>query len=110
MVKTKTLKKRRICSKSTKTKKMKINSEIDSYDPTAALLDEARISKAIWECLKDGDSEGVVEIIKIHLEAINKTKLAEQAQISKTTMYHALRSKNPTIKTLAKLINGVACS
>ena len=51
---------------------------VDSYDPTEALLDEERIGRVIWECLKDGDSEGVIEVIQIHLEAYNKTQLAKE--------------------------------
>jgi hypothetical protein len=42
---------------------------VDAYDPTRALLDEERMGRAIWECLKEGDSEGVIEVIQIHLEA-----------------------------------------
>jgi len=78
---------------------------VDSYDPTTALLDEERIGRAIWECLKNGDSEGIIEVIQIHLEAYNKTHLAKEAHLPKTTLYHTLRSKNPTIKTLAKLVH-----
>ena len=106
MVRTKTLGRQKTFSKNMRSKKMKRNLGIDKYDPTKALLDEARIGRAIWECLKEGDSEGVIEVIQIHLEAVNKTRLAEEAKLSKTTMYHAFRSKNPTIKTLAKLIHG----
>jgi Predicted transcriptional regulator len=78
---------------------------VDSYNPTAALLDEERIGRAIWECLKNGDSEGVIEVIQIHLEACNKTQLAKEAHLPKTTLYHSFRSKNPTIRTLAKLVH-----
>ncbi|MCP5469250.1 MAG: hypothetical protein H7A36_01935 [Chlamydiales bacterium] len=81
---------------------------VSRYNPTKALLDEDRIGRAIWECLKNGDSEGVIEIIKIHLEACNKAQLASEADLPKTTLYHAFRSKNPTIKTLAKLVH--ACT
>ena len=105
MGKIKTSGRQKASSKNTRDRKMKKNMEIDAYDPTKALLDEERIGRAIWECLKEGDSEGVVEVIQIHLEAVNKTKLADEAKLSKTTMYHAFRRKNPTIKTLAKLIH-----
>lgn len=84
----------------------KLDPRIELYDPTEALLDEARIGRAIWECLKNGDSEGVIEIIQIHLEACNKSQLAKEAQVPKTTLYHSFRSKNPTIRTLAKLVQG----
>lgn len=92
-------------SKNASTKEKGNKMSIDVYDPTQALLDEERIGRAIWECLKNGDSEGVMEIIQIHLDAVNKTRLSNEAKIPKTTMYHALRSKNPTIKTLAKLVH-----
>jgi probable addiction module antidote protein len=78
---------------------------VDTYNPTQALLDEERIGRAIWECLKNGDSEGVIEVIQIHLEARNKSELAKAAGLAKTTLYYSLRSKNPTIKTLAKLVH-----
>jgi probable addiction module antidote protein len=109
MGKTRTSVKRKISTKSTQRKKasrtIKPGMGVDSYDPTEALLDEERIGRAIWECLKNGDSEGVMEVIQIHLEAYNKAQLAKEAHLSKTTLYHSLRSKNPTIKTLAKLVH-----
>ena len=85
--------------------RIKRSANVDLYDPTEALLNEEKIGRAIWECLKEGDSEGVIEVIQVHLKAVNKTRLAKEVHLSKTTMYHALRSKNPTIKTLAKLIH-----
>lgn len=67
-----------------------------------------RIGRAIWECLKNEDPEGVIEMIKIHLDAVNKVQAAKKAALPKTTLYHSLRSKNPTIKTLAKLVHACA--
>lgn len=108
MDKTKTSVKRRAFTKSIQRKKtprsIKPGMGVDVYDPTDSLLDE-RIGRAIWECLKNGDSEGVVEVIQIHLQAYNKTQLAKDAHLPKTTLYHSFRSKNPTIRTLAKLVH-----
>ncbi len=109
MDKAKTSRRQKASSKKIQNKpqalQIKKGAVVDLYDPTKALLNEEKIGRAIWECLKEGDSEGVIEIIQMHLEAVNKTRLAKEAHLSKTTMYHALRSKNPTIKTLAKLIH-----
>lgn len=105
MVKTKISKRPRAYSKNMKTKKRGLKMELVEYDPTQALLDEERIGRAIWECLKNDDPEGVIEMIQIHLDALNKTKVAQEANLSKTTLYHALRNKNPTIKTLAKMVH-----
>lgn len=108
MPKAKTSRKQSVSSKNTSNRKLKAGVKIKPYDPTKALLDEDRIGRAIWECLKNEDTEGVIEIIGIHLEARNKTKLVEEANIPKTTLYHSLRSKNPTLKTLAKLVHACA--
>ncbi len=79
--------------------------EISIYDPTEALLDEERIGRAIWECLKNGDAEGVIEVIQIHLRAYNKVHAIKETQAPKSTAHHSFKSKNPTIRTLAKLVH-----
>lgn len=92
-------------SKNMSTRSLKAELKMKPYNPTKALLDEDRIGRAIWECLKNEDTEGVIEVISIHLEAKNKAQLVEEADLPKTTFYHSLRSKNPTLKTLAKLVH-----
>lgn len=89
------------------TSKMKIrkDAKVIPYSPTEELMDEEFIAKAVWECLKNNDPEGVVEIIETHLEIVNKVRAAKEKELSRSTMYHALKSKNPTVKTLAKLVN-----
>ena len=41
-------------------------------------IDETFIAKAIWECLKNNDPEGVVEIIETHLEIVNKVEASQE--------------------------------
>lgn len=76
MNKKKTSIRRRASTKSIQRKKsprkIKTGMGVDIYNPTEALLDEERIGRAIWECLKNGDSKGIIEVIQIHLEAGNK--------------------------------------
>ena len=74
-------------------------------NPREELLNEELIGRAIWECLKNGDSEGVIEVIRIYVDAVNKTQIAKENDMARSTMYHTLKSKNPTIKTLAKLVH-----
>lgn len=50
--------------------KLKKNAKVIEYSPTQELLDETFIAKAIWECLKNNDPEGVVEIIE---SALNRS-------------------------------------
>jgi len=69
------------------------------------LTNEKNVGKAILECLQNNDPEGVMEIVGIYLDALNKSKLMEAGEIPKSTFYHSLRNRNPTLKTLAKLIS-----
>lgn len=108
MPKAKTSRTQNVSSRNTPTRKLKAGLRLKPYDPTKALLDEDRIGRAIWECLKNEDTEGVIEVISIHLAAKNKAHLIEETDIPKTTFYHSLRSKNPTLKTLAKLVHACA--
>lgn len=85
--------------------KLKKGTGIRESNPREELLDEDLIGRAVWECLKEGDSEGVIEVIRVYLEAVNKTELARESSMARSTMYHTLKSKNPTIKTLAKLVH-----
>jgi len=85
--------------------KLKKETSIRESNPREELLNEDLIGRAVWECLKEGDSEGVIEVISIYLEAVNKTEVAKQSSLARSTMYHTLKSKNPTIKTLAKLVH-----
>lgn len=75
------------------------------YSPTAELLDEGFIAQALWECLKNNDPEGVVEVVTAHLCAVNKAKAAQRTNLPRSSMYNAIKGKNPTVKTLAKLVN-----
>lgn len=75
------------------------------YNPTKDLLDEELIAKAVWECLKENDPDGVIEILEAHISAKNKSQLAKEHNLPRTTLYHAFKSKNPTLHTLAKLVH-----
>src|SRR3990167_3678897 len=97
MVKKKTFARRRIfltnTSHQTRKRRMKLKkgTGIRKSDPTEELLNEELIGRAIWECLKNGDSEGVVEVIRIYLEAVNKTQIAKESEMARSTMYHTLK-------------------
>lgn len=87
---------------------IKLKKRPREYDPTKDLLNEQLIASAIWECLKDNDPDGVIEILESHLRAKNKSKLAREHALPRTTFYHAFKSKNPTLQTLAKLVHATS--
>ncbi len=85
--------------------KLKNSSGLIRYSPTEELANDQIIAEAVWECLKNNDPQGVMEVIGAHLEAVNKLNLAKAHDIPRSTIYSALRSKNPTVSTLAKLVH-----
>ncbi len=75
------------------------------HNPSDYLTNSDNLGKAIVECLEKNDPEGVMEVIAIYLEAVNKTKLSKNNNLHRQTLYAALKHRNPTIKTLAKIMN-----
>lgn len=80
-------------------------SKYREYKPSEELLDIDKIGAGIMECFLNNDPEGVMEIIAIYLESANRAQIAKKSRLARSTLYHSLKNKNPTIKTLAKLIH-----
>lgn len=76
-----------------------------TWSPTEEILDANNLAKAVAECLLNDDPEGVMEVIGIYLQTVNRVQASKKSKLSRATMYNALKHKNPTIKTLAKLIH-----
>jgi len=105
MAKAKTLNRQKKSSENIPKLRLKKGVKLNKHDPLKTLLDEKLIAQAFWECLKENDPEGAMEVITAHLNALNKVHLAKEADLPRSTLYHSLKSKNPTIKTVAKLIH-----
>jgi DNA-binding phage protein len=80
-------------------------SGLHKSNPIKELTNKQQVSLAIFECLLNNDPEGVMEMIEVYLEAVNKAKLRRETKLSKSTMYSALKHRNPTVKTLAKIMS-----
>lgn len=81
---------------------------ITELNLTKDLLDINKMGAAIMECLIENDTDGVMEILEGYLYAVNKTRFLKNANVPKTTFYNFIKSKNPTIKTLAKIMHATA--
>lgn len=90
-----------------KSKKMNLDKikGLTRESPLKELVDPQQTALAILECLQNNDPKGAMEMISIYLDALNKTRLRQKAKLSKSTMYSALKHRNPTIKTLAKIMH-----
>lgn len=86
------------------------DANLKEYDPMKNLLDTNKMGAAIMECLIENDTEGVLEIIEGYLYAVNKTQFLKEADIPRSTAYNVFRRRNPTIKTLAKIMHASARS
>jgi DNA-binding phage protein len=105
MAKAKTLLRRKKSSANTPKLRLKKGVKLSKHDPFKALLDEKLIAQAFWECLKENDPEGAMEVINAHLNALNKVQFTKESEIPRSTFYHSMKSKNPTLRTVAKLIH-----
>src|SRR5262249_29368657 len=104
MAKTKISKKQSASSKRLGTLDLDKVKGITRSHPLEELIDPQMTALAILECLQNNDPDGVMEIIAIYLDALNKAKLRHETHLPKSTMYSALKHRNPTIKTLAKIM------
>lgn len=105
MAKAKTSVKQKKFSANIPNLRLKKGVKLTKHDPFKTLMNEKLIAQAFWECLKDNDPEGAMEIISAHLQAVNKVNFAKEAEMPRSTLYHSIKSKNPTIKTVAKLVH-----
>ena len=80
------------------------DANLKEYDPMKNLLNTKKMGAAIMECLIENDTEGVLEIIEGYLYAVNKTQFLKEADIPRSTAYNVFKRRNPTIKTLAKIM------
>jgi DNA-binding phage protein len=105
MAKAKTSPKQKKSLKKMSSLRLKQGSGASLHNPLKSLLNEKLIAQAFWECLKSNDPEGAMEVLSAHLSALNKVHLAEEIDLPRSTVYYALKNKNPTLRTVAKLIH-----
>lgn len=84
---------------------IKEEANLKEYDPLKNLLDINKMGAAIMQCFLENDTEGVLEIIENYLYAVNKTQFLKEANVPRSTVYNFFKRRNPTIKTLAKIMH-----
>lgn len=76
------------------------------YDPSENLRNKKLIAGALWECILTNDIPAFKEILKGHLDAVKRNKLAKETKISKRTIYRMLSPEgNPRFSNVCKLVN-----
>ncbi len=106
MGKTKILKEHEGCSsKQLQNLRLEDFENAREIDPLKELCNSNQTALAVFECLRDNDPGGAMEMIEIYLEAMNKSKLIKKSKLPKSTLYSSLKHRNPTIRTLAKIMS-----
>ena len=106
MPKKKISKKRGFSLSDMPTVNLKNRKGILEFDPDVRLQKPEVIAHALWECLVENDIEAFKEILRSHLEVVNKDTLAQKAGISRRTLFRMLSPEgNPTLENLGKIIH-----
>ena len=78
---------------------------VRTFDPMAKLLNKKFTLEVIFECISNGDIEGAKEAFLNYLWAVNKSRLAKESHISRSTIVHCLEHKNPTFDTFLRVMS-----
>ena len=85
--------------------KAKDKAQFVEFKASKRMRNKKYISKALFVCLAANDTAGFKEILRTHLELVNKEEFAKKAGISRRTLFRALSEKgNPTLNSISKMI------
>jgi DNA-binding phage protein len=81
--------------------------KLKAHKTESSFKNKKKVAQAITEALLDGDSEAVQDILYGYLSTQNKKELAEKSNLSRSTIYNAIKG-NPSLKTLVEILKQVA--
>jgi DNA-binding phage protein len=105
MAKKKISLKRKRSSSTTPRARIKDFAGIHPHYPEKNLKNPKFVGAALLECLQENDPEGVMEVLEIYLSVLNKSQLAREEGLHRQTLYSAFKRRNPTVRTLAKIVH-----
>lgn len=108
MTKRTTLRKREFSLNDIPLRKLKAGAKVRRVSSANRLRDQELAFRAFWECLVEQDIDSFKEILRSHLEAINKQKLAKKSKTSRRTLHRILSPEgNPTLKNISSIIHAL---
>ena len=85
--------------------KSKKDSASSIHKPSSFFKYHEKVAEALLQSLEENDAEAFLEILDAYLK-VNRTKVAKETNLSRTTVQNALSKKgNPTIRTIAKIVH-----
>ena len=89
-------------------RKLKPGVKVRKASSANRLKDQELVFKAFWQCLVEQDIESFKEILRSHLEAVNKQQLAKQSKTSRRTLHRILSPEgNPTLRNISNVIHAL---
>lgn len=108
MLKKMTSKKQEFSFNDTPVRKLKQKAKVTRVSSANRLKDQELVFQAFWQCLVERDIESFKEILRGHLETVNKGRLAKKAKTSRRTLHRILSPQgNPTLKSISNLIHAL---
>ncbi len=99
-------KKREFSLSDTPIRKLKLGAKVRRVSSANRLKDEKLVFKAFWQCLVEQDIESFKEILRSHLEAVNKKQFAKKSKTSRRTLHRILSPEgNPTLKNISSVLH-----
>ena len=103
-----TSKKREFSLSDTPVRRLNPKAKVTRVSSSSRLKDQELVFQAFWQCLVEQDIESFKEILRGHLEAVNKGQLAKKSKTSRRTLYRILSPQgNPTLKNISNLIHAL---
>jgi len=102
------LKKREFSLNDIQVRKLKKSVKTASVKSSSRLKDRELVFRALWQCLVEEDIESFKDVLRGHMEAVNKQLLSKKANTSRRTLYRILSPEgNPTLKNVSKVISAL---
>ncbi len=103
-----TSKKLDFCLSDTPIRKLNTKAKISRVNSASRLKDQELVFRAFWQCLVEQDIESFKEILRGHLDAVNKGQLAKRSKTSRRTLHRILSPEgNPTLKNISSVIHAL---
>lgn len=108
MAKRMTLRKQKFSLSDIPVRKLKTDAKVSKVSSVARLKDQELVFRAFWQCLVEQDLDSFKDILRGHMEAVNKQQLAKRSKTSRRTLHRALSPDgNPTLKNISSIIHAL---
>jgi DNA-binding phage protein len=108
MTKKTTSKKRDFYLSNIPTRRLRSTAKVRRVNSTKRLQDQDLIFRALWQCLIEQDLESFKDILRGHVDAVNKGQLAKRSKTSLRTLHRILSPEgNPTLRNISNVLHAL---